>query len=186
VRSKQTNFYATPGELPAFENYFKECDAVFITLPFASNIDFVRTSMSTRTSNKEWEKIYLTKTAFLPQVKTKFIEEQGYYLIDETRSAVMQFSRPLPNLFTGNIERSRFYYVNSYWGEVDEIITKDEAFSKWCDSVRRGFAKRFLIKAVDVADDKCTKGVLQLLQEGKIQEGTPLHGRYKIVDNFYQ
>ncbi len=183
MSSKQLNFYATPGELPVFENYFKARDAVFITLPFASDTHFIRTSAITRTSDKEWEKIYLTKTAFLPQIKTKFIQEQGYYLIDDWSSPVLHFSRPLPNLFTGNIERSRFYYVKSYYGEADELITKEEAFTKWCDALMRGFAKRFLIKAPEVADDKCTKGVLQLLQEGKIEGGTPLHGRFKIIES---
>jgi hypothetical protein len=183
VRSKQLNFYATPGELPEFENYFKEKDAVFITLPFASEADFVRRSVSTRASNKESEKIYLTTTAFLPQVKTEFIEKQGYYLIDELRSAVMEFIRPLPNLFTGNIERSRFYYVKSYYGEADEVITKDEAFTGWCEALMKGFAKQFLVKAPGVANDKCTKGVLQLVQEERIAGGIPLRGRYKIIDS---
>jgi hypothetical protein len=181
VRSKQLNFYATPDELPEFENYFKERDAVFITLPFANEADFVRRSVSTRTSNKEWEKIYLTTTTFLPQIKTEFIEKQGYYLIDELRSAVMEFIRPLPNLFTGNIERCRFYYTKSYYGEADEVITKDEAFTGWCDALMKGFAKQFLIKAPEVANDKCTKGVLQLVRDGKIAGGTPLHGRYKLA-----
>jgi hypothetical protein len=179
VKSKQINFFAVPEDLKAFEEHLKKDGIIFIRQPLMTDRIEIANTITERKDAKEWEKVYLTKKEFLPCIQLNFIHAQHYYLIEQMSSYVVEFHRPLPDPTNHTIDRSRFYFIKSYYAENGDIITKDKGFIDWADTLIKDFTKHFLVKTEIAGNDWYTRNTLEAIKEGKIADKLPLKAYFK-------
>jgi hypothetical protein len=180
VKSKQINFFAVPEDLKIFQEYFIAQHILFIKLPLRESKNITTENITERGDAKEWAKVYLTKEEFLTHVTTNLVDTQNYYLIDDMVSSVIEFVRPLPDIYNGRIERARLYYVQSYYDKEGKLVDKDDKFLKWADNLIKDFAKKFLVKVEAAGNNRYTKATLKNLNEGKIRDCLPLKAYFKL------
>lgn len=178
MSSKQLNFYAVPEDLYNFETFFKENSAKFIKLPVADSNNLFVDSIISLDDSSEWTKIYLTKDEFKEDIILKFIERQNYFLIDDMRSPVVEFVRPIKQYKSNIVERSRFYYKKRYYSLDGSQLQKDLSFTKWADELISNFSKTFLVKITNVSVDKCSRRILEYINAGRIKNGLPFNSRF--------
>jgi hypothetical protein len=183
MHSRQINFYAVPDDLIVWEDYFKQNEIVFIRLPFYQKDDFLITeNICDYVREKEFDKILLTKKGFLENIHAHFVEKQKYFLIEEMYSEVVEFSRPLKNRFYGYYERSRFYFIKSYFDKQDQRVYKSEAFLNWADQLFKDFKKRFLVAVKEDKGDYYTRTCLDMIDKNIIQKKPPLNNNFRIEE----
>lgn len=180
MKSKQINFFSVDNDLPYFEEYFRRNDILFIKLPFVNKDNFIlKNGISQKHSDGEWAKVYLTKAEFLNYIDVEYINQQNYFLVNDIVSPVIEFVRPIPDTRTGIIERSRLYYVESFF-QGSKLIKKDESFLKWAKGLCKDFEKSFLVKVKQSKEDRYTENVLRMIDEGVIKESLPLRSFFRI------
>jgi len=183
VKSKQVNFYSVANDLPEFENYFKNRDIVFVRLPINDKSDFVsKSELYRKNHSNEWSKVYLTKPQYLDSIKVDLIVKQNYYLINDIESPVVEFIRPFRDLLTGTVERSRLYFVSSYF-IGNELIPKENDFLKWATDLLGDFKKAFLNKTIE-NNNYYTNRTLDFVKSGAIEGGLPRFSYFKLNENY--
>ncbi len=142
MTSKQLNFFMMPDDLVGFENEFSNFGALFIRQPLPSPTLTFKDSIGY--SNGEFAKIFLTTQTFTNKVIIRKIENKKYYLIDDLRSPVIEFSRGVKN--EGIVQRSRLYFTKEYYNENGHLVEKDRRFTTWASSLLKAIKTHFLVQ----------------------------------------
>lgn len=108
----QVNFFVTPADLPDLEAAIRStADVCFLAdkSPAGQPVELDTIAPGQATELPSF-KCFIVQRKDLAAVSTRFISTQGYWLIDDTRSPVIEF---IPGLFSGQkLTRGRAYFAS--------------------------------------------------------------------------
>ncbi len=148
---RQVNFYLHTQDLASFFQLLKERDVVFIPTQY----DEQQLSIIENPSVENPEDMYLVRKEDLD--KLTFRELGGInkaWGIDMSIAPVIELDRSGYVPEYGIIKRGRLYFRPDYY-EGSELMTKDETFICWADSLI-GMIRRKLIKRKEIRGFKST------------------------------
>lgn len=134
MKSKQVNFYLTPNDQKLLMSKINEVVSYVVASEITRNrnIKFLNDTNITR-MGEERLRICLTRPEDVDKIVLKHIEKQGYSIIDDIRSPVIQFSRCYYK--DGLLRRGRFYFISGYYNDDREFYLKEDSFIKWADMI---------------------------------------------------
>ena len=128
--SKQVRLFLLPDDYPDVQRAIESCGpARYLPDPVPGHAPTTISSLAIAASEmgKTNLTVFIVREQDLPNVKTKFVPGQGYYVVDDLTSPVIEFMR---SYFTGSLLRSgRLYHRASGSSEAAS------AFPKWADAV---------------------------------------------------
>ncbi|MCB1179424.1 MAG: hypothetical protein KDK36_17715, partial [Leptospiraceae bacterium] len=91
MKGKQINFYLLNSEIQEIDNYLLNQEISILGIPMPSTkLNFLNSILEPSPSFMK----FLTLKKWGNRIKTRYIEEQNYYLIDIFNSPVIEFSLP--------------------------------------------------------------------------------------------
>ena len=132
----QVNFYLTPPDVAALEEALRNIEPM-IVLHSRSNAPEPRVlnNLNLAEDGKTWLFFYLVRASDLTDVEMCHVPEQGYWSIDVIKSPVVQFNRCF--LDDKILRRGRVYYVEKFYGNDNEIVSKSESFRNWAKTIQK-------------------------------------------------
>ncbi len=131
MKKKQLNFYLLPSEFEAFESYLKQNDLQIIGSPIESEkTKFVE---SVEKANG-FEKFYIVGKEHTSLIKTRFVKQQNYYVVDVTESAIVELDTGFLNKEENTLTRGRLFFTyesSSDTAKPKEFIENSEALLKY-------------------------------------------------------
>jgi hypothetical protein len=129
----QVNFYLAPEDLRDLERRLREIQPLtVIHRRSPSDQPRVVDSFEVLEDGKPWFFLACVRTEDLAHVTLRHVPEQGYWVVDEYQSPVIELTRCF---FDGRILRSgRLYYNDGFWGPDKTWVEKPEPFRKWAKS----------------------------------------------------
>lgn len=140
----QVNYYLLPEELRALESRVRMTGSVVLLHRRSkTNQPQLVDSIGVIQDGKPWLFYVWARSEDLMKVVLREVPEQGFWVVDEQRSPVVEFDCCGFNGETLN--SGRLYYVDGFWGPDRTWIEKPEPFRKWAKSVL-AVAKKTLIR----------------------------------------
>ena len=135
---KQVNFYMTQEDEAEFLEFMRsERDVCLIpdTLPTESIA--CMSYLPKRGETLFWFKVSLWDRNHSPPPKRRHVQEQGYWVVDELNSEVIEFSRSI--LSEGRLVRGRIWAEMTEWQQTEppSLVRKSKTFEKWFDKLAR-------------------------------------------------
>ena len=138
----QTEFVASHSLVDRFEQWFRGLDGgVALAQPTASADLLEAPSLRPELAGgvRPWSEVLLVRRADLGHVRVKFVEAQGYYLVDKSNSPVVEFfpryepatGQPRPDM------PGRIWFSTSYLDEQGHLVRPPEDFIAWGDRLIR-------------------------------------------------
>jgi hypothetical protein len=141
---RQINFFMTSKDEKDFLDYARSTCNLAI-LPYTSKESVFKPleSLSPPKSQDFWWNLWLVNMDISHKVVTKFIPEQGYFLVDESASDVLEFSRSLP--FDDRLNRGRIWaeFYSHFDDNTGQLVKKDQELGKWFERLVRWIRKNF-------------------------------------------
>ena len=138
---RQINFYMLPEDEKEFISYvLQRKDVVMIAAPFESKFPNIISSLPEPFSKPFWHSVYFWSKNINGKLETKYIEKQGYFLIDSLMSPVIEFSRSF--MQDNFLVRGRIWAQLKYW-KGNEIVSKGKEFENWFNSMTRWIRKHY-------------------------------------------
>lgn len=138
---RQINFYMLPEDEREFISYvLQRKDVVMIAEPFESKSPNIISSLPEPFSKPLWHSVYFWNKNINGAPETKYIEKQGYFLIDSLASSVIEFSRSF--IRDNFLVRGRIRAQINYWKE-DKIVSKGKEFENWFNAIVRWIRKHY-------------------------------------------
>jgi len=119
-----------PEDLFSIQDILLRYDALFIRQPIYDTNDILMENLTYPLQENQFDKVYVTKKEFIDSLTLEKVEKQEYYLINDICSNVISFSRGGFLYDKNKLERSRFYYVYSYYKD-NIIVEKRQELQKW-------------------------------------------------------
>lgn len=136
---RQINFYMLPEDEKEFiSDVLQRKDVVMIAEPFESKFPNIISSLPEPFSKPFWHSIYFW--TINGKLETKYIEKQGYFLIDSLTSPVIEFSRSF--MRDNLLVRGRIRAQLQYW-KSNEIVSKGKEFENWFNAIARWIRKHY-------------------------------------------
>ena len=138
---RQINFYMLPEDEEEFISYaLQRKGVVMIADPFESKSPNIISRLPEPFSKPFWHSVYFWNKNINGKLETKYIEKQGYFLIDSLMSSVIEFSRS----FTRDniLVRGRIWAQLKYW-KGHEIVSKGKDFENWFNAIARWIRKHY-------------------------------------------
>ncbi len=136
MNGKQFNFYYSPQQLMAIDDYLHKKGFVILDSPSKDKVFPVLTSVSELSETGSYIK-YLCRKEFPESLEIDFIPTQNYYLIDPIKSNVIEFIQPFFDEKLQKEKPGRIYFVKNYYNEQDELIEKPAEFIKFAEALMR-------------------------------------------------
>ena len=144
----QVNFLMLPTDLPMIKAAIRNTGEVrFLAdrTPTAEPIEIATLAFDAGEMGRRPLGAYIARSSELGEVKTKFVETQGYWLIDSLSSPVIEFS---PCYFDGNVlRRGRTYFATDSKFRAE---LPGEDFVTWGDRVL-GRIKSALLRVPEIS-----------------------------------
>jgi hypothetical protein len=137
---RQVNFFLDRRDLDRFEAFFWSSDQVVALSQPTPSADLVMAnSLRPEAENhlRPWGSMLLAREADLDLIGVRLIEQQGYHLIDVSRSPVIEWS-PAYDPATGRRSgRGRLWFPTGYWNDDGEFVEMPSGFLGWGDRLLR-------------------------------------------------
>jgi hypothetical protein len=132
--SSQINFFLTPLDLSMLEQRLKkQCSVVFLGIPLEQPAPRLLSTLEVARYGEEWLKVFLAHPESLGALVFKHVPKQGYWLVDDDRSPVIELSRCF---YDGKIlRRGRVYYTKGFYDEAGQWVDKPADFLAWAKKV---------------------------------------------------
>lgn len=132
--SHQVNFFLDPTDTRNLESELRSLGPLLVLHSRSPSAKpRVVDSVSFEEEGRPWLFFHLVRPEDLDAVVTRHVPAQGYWVVDEQSSPVVQFIRCG---FDGRIlRRGRLYYVDAIHGPEGEQRLKSEAFRSWAKKV---------------------------------------------------
>lgn len=164
-KSHQVSFYMSRNDLEDFESaLLTYSDVAIIEVPLHHDELHVSKSFSPTNENK-WLTTYITLSAFLPHVLTKYVPLQKYWLINEVESPVVEFSRCYEN--DEFIRVGRLYFISTYDGDEGKVVSKPEEFIRFANWLIRWIRKAYTRD--EIANAYIGNSAMNLYQNKKVR-----------------
>ncbi|MBL8213735.1 MAG: hypothetical protein JNK87_23655 [Bryobacterales bacterium] len=131
---RQIQIYFSPEDVRMFENAAKEQlgGVVLAHRQPASQAESIRSTVS-KNADGVWSFGYLVRAQDLGGVVLRHIPAQGYWVVDETRSPVVELDGGFDD---GTIlRRGRLYFQKGFYGENGQWIDKPQIFLEWAEEI---------------------------------------------------
>jgi hypothetical protein len=136
---RQVNFILNRRDLDGFEAYFWSSDKVVaLCQPIPSADLVIANSLRPETENqlRPWPSMFLAREADLDLIRVHLVEQQGYYLIDDFCSPVVEWS-PGYDPTRHRSGRGRLWFPTGYWDDDGEFVQMPSGFLRWGDRLLR-------------------------------------------------
>lgn len=145
---RQFSIYLTPSDTVALEPVLARIEPVLVLNRYSPTAQpLVMESLEYTYNDRRWLSSYLVRPADLDKVVAYHVVEQGHWLIDELYSPVINISKCF---FDGHIlRRGRFYYIERYFDENDQLLSKSDEFRAWAKRVFAAVKKSLARKDSD-------------------------------------
>lgn len=132
----QINFFLGPNDELDLERRLRNVDELTVLHKRSPTPEpRVVNSMNLTQDGKQWLFLYLVRPADLIAVRTREVAAQGYWMVDDLTSPVVEAHRCY---YDGKIlRRGRLYYVDGFYDNQDSWVEKPMDFKTW---TRRLFA----------------------------------------------
>lgn len=143
---RQVNFFMHPDGIPEFEETVKKTGQEIMFIGDESSTKEPHLLKTLAILPEEMGKVsliaYITKKDFFQMIKSRFVERQNYWSIDEQESPVIEFIR---SYFDGKIlRRGRLYFQTGYYDSNDNWVEQPKSFLTWADSVLRWIRNHYV------------------------------------------
>jgi hypothetical protein len=164
---KQIRFFMTREDEGVFIGFVRSTGNIAI-LPYTSpSPSFPPVGkLPEPSSTKFWADFWLHNRDTSPEPATDFLSQQGYYVIDESRSEVIEFSRTVQE---GSVLRpGRLWVEFKFLDETGiKLLPKGAEFKNWYESLAR-WIRRNYSREVD-PDYYVAPDALRLIKEDKVR-----------------
>lgn len=123
MSSNQINFFHHVDDLEEIRKFLYSNEIIIVKQPLTSLNDINFNSINLATSDKEFDKVYLTTLEFKNELALKYVPKMGYHVVDDLRSAAIEFTRGV--LRINKLTRGRLYYVKSYYDDSGNLKNKN-------------------------------------------------------------
>ena len=146
---RQVRFYMVEDDEREFMSFANSDDDVGVLLYTMPSSIVTPLKMLPRREVLGWFIVWLWNREISPRPKLDYVERQGYYVVDELRSEVIEFVRSYVS--EGRLIRGRIWAQMKYW-DLDrnppELVKKGEWFPRWFNRLgawikRKGVKDRF-------------------------------------------
>jgi hypothetical protein len=138
---QQVNFYLTPKDLDAVAECIHKCGEYLILHDRSpTRKSRIVPSFNFEENGEQWLFFNLVRPDDLAAVKTYYVPEQKYWIIDHRmRCPVLEFDSCF---FDGaKMRRGRLYFQTRYYAKNGELVTKPDSFVKWARRVLAAIKK---------------------------------------------
>ena len=150
-KSKQLNFFLSPGDLIEVKKFLKEEDCLILKRNSEKSTFFNEYDIE-----KNLENIFqvcLCKDEYKNKIFHEYIESTNSYYVDIVKSNCIEFSIGGFYPYSDKeLHRSRFYFVCEYFKD-GELVKKSPEFIDWANSLMKKFKKHFLVKSLIYSND---------------------------------
>ncbi|AZN35138.1 hypothetical protein [Iodobacter ciconiae] len=142
---KQVNFYLTPSDFLGVKTLIDTIEPCFILHSRSkSNEPLIVDDFAVRDGEDDWLFYYLVRQCDILDVKMRAVPSQGYWVIDETHSPVIELNKCFFNENT--LGRGRIYFNEKYYNDNSVLIQKPDAFKIWANAILRHVRKKLIRK----------------------------------------
>jgi hypothetical protein len=140
--SKQINYYLMQADIDNLEVKLKEIEPYFVLHRYS---DTKQPRQLPAINFKENLSYYIVRQVDFKLVQTEYVPNQNYWVIDGTRSPVIELGGCF---YDGTIlRRDRVYFESKYYDlDYVELIQKSPEFINWADRVFKVIKKNLLKK----------------------------------------
>lgn len=126
---RQAQLYFSPQDVDEFVQKMASYGAVL--LPHRLTVERVEPadSITRDTGSGLWSLGYLVRKEDLERVLLREVPSQGYWVVDQLRSPVIEFDGGVFD--RSKILRGRLYFTTTYFDEAGQLVEKDPAFVAW-------------------------------------------------------
>jgi len=158
---QQINFFFSDEDTQVFDQKIRgQLDFVVIKQP--TRRLGLEPSQTTRfEADGEWLKVFLVRRCDLHQVRFKQVLAQRYWLVDDLRSPVVEYSRCFCH--NGVLRRGRLFFDEGYFDEAGRWTLKPDTFTVWASSIIK-FMQFFATKT-DVNGNRIGPDAARLLAD---------------------
>lgn len=131
---RQVNFYLTQMDQVDLERKIRSHGEFFsIGAKTTNGKPQILDSTVIKNMGREYLAIYLVRPSDLTAIRWTGLSEQDHKSVDEQRSPVIEFVRCYqgPDYLT----RGRLYYQGTYFDSDGNVVSKNQEFLTWADSV---------------------------------------------------
>lgn len=131
---KQVNFFLMQTDIVLLEDKLRNIEPlVVIRNRSNTSIPEKLDSLNFVEDGRQWLSFYILRLDDFEYVHMKYVAAQGYWVVDELRSPVIEFDGCF---FNGDVlRRGRIYFNEKYYGENGELIEKPELFRGWANKI---------------------------------------------------
>ena len=167
MNSKQVNYYITENELEDFDDYLASNKGLVVGLPMvSSNVVALSSIKELNTHKFKWPLSFrIVQEEMMNEIRTRFVEKQGYYLIDTLRSPVIEMSKCYFDTKTKGIRIARLYYQTGYYDENEMWVKKNDTFIKWADNLLKEFKNKYVNEKVTPTRVYISKDILKMITD---------------------
>ncbi|OCA77104.1 hypothetical protein BBI01_01180 [Chryseobacterium artocarpi] len=146
MASKQLNFYITPNDYERINTMISENDIIVLCKSkiFADN-NIVYTNKLPNIDEEIFQ-VYFTDSRFLERIKIlstnngiRYFDIDESYLLEFDLGGFYPYDRTI-------LQRSRFYYVKSFYNAESNLEKKSDLFCDWADGIIKNFKNEILRK----------------------------------------
>lgn len=138
---QQVNFYLTPKDVDVVAECIRKCGDYLVLHSRSPNPKSrIVPSFNFKENGEQWRYFNLVRPDDLAAVKTYYIPEQKYWMIDHSKHCpVLEFNSCY---YDGEkMRRGRLYFQTRYFGENRELVTQPDSFLKWARRVLAAIKK---------------------------------------------
>jgi hypothetical protein len=146
MQSRQINFFHLASDIKEILNYFKE-SGYLIYRHKTFNTVLSEIIVPEIEYNSNLKKVVLIRPEYQEDVTFKFIDTQGYYLLNSNNICVIEFDFCQSN--SKEIKSGRLFYQPKYFINEDHI-EKDKNFITHSNNLYKSFKQKFLVR-----NDEC-------------------------------
>lgn len=144
--SKQINFFITREDLAEIESFLKKENCLFIVQPIFNLDNMFQDTIIFDGNNKSRDTVLLAPNFRENQIKINKIDQQGYFLVNNRFSDIVEFSRGIYSDNANELKRGRLFYDTGYYEVDGTFLKKSNDFMTWADGLVARFKKQFLKK----------------------------------------
>ncbi len=137
--SHQVNYFLTPSDMQAVFERIKKAGPVLVLSWRSPSPSPLVVHEQDLMSETKWFSFHLVRPDDLPLVVCRHVPTQGYWVVDEQKSSVIEFGGCY---FDDKIlRRDRMYYTDGDYDANGTWVEKSDEFKKWAKAVFRAAKK---------------------------------------------
>lgn len=143
---RQVNFYMTNEDERQFVDFLMTTGDVVLHAYTSMTPRFEPVRLLPEPySGDFWYAFTILNRSISSNLRVRFISQQGYYVVDELNSSVIEFTRSVPETSIKAVHRGRIW-ADLTWldNEKKIIVHKEPAFKKWYETIAGWIRRKYI------------------------------------------